>query len=106
MTESAFVKSVLQQASKKDAIEQLDKVNLTKRERMVAEYIYFDGLTTEDGKEVTVILYYNRKDQSEFKSAANTAAGKYSNQNNTYVLGVYTADDFKKQWNSLALAHS
>ena len=47
MTESAFVKSVLQQASKKDAIEQLDKVNLTKRERMVAEYIYFDGLTTE-----------------------------------------------------------
>lgn len=52
MTESAFVKSVLQQASKKDAIEQLDKVNLTKRERMVAEYIYFDGLTTEKVAEV------------------------------------------------------
>ena len=47
MTESAFVKSVLQQASKKNAVEQLDKVNLTKRERIVAEYIYFDGLTTE-----------------------------------------------------------
>ena len=52
MTESAFVKSVLQQASKKDAIEQLDKVNLTKRERIVAEYIYFDGLTTEKVAEV------------------------------------------------------
>lgn len=52
MTDSAFVKSVLQQASKKDAIEQLDKVNLTKRERAVAEYIYFDGLTTEEVAEV------------------------------------------------------
>ena len=52
MTESAFVKSVLQQASKKDAIEQLDKVNLTKRERIVAEYVYFDGLTTEKVAEV------------------------------------------------------
>lgn len=48
MTESAFVKSVLQQASKKNAVEQLDKVNLTKRERIVAEYIYFDGFTTEE----------------------------------------------------------
>lgn len=52
MTDSAFVKSVLQQASKKDAIGQLDKVNLTKRERVVAEYIYFDGLTTEEVAEV------------------------------------------------------
>lgn len=52
MTESAFVKSVLQQANKKNAVEQLDKVNLTKRERIVAEYIYFDGLTTEKVAEV------------------------------------------------------
>ena len=52
MTESAFVKSVLQQASKKIAIDQLNKVNLTKRERTVAEYIYFDGFTTEKVAEV------------------------------------------------------
>ena len=52
MTESAFVKSVLQHASKKNAIDQLNKVNLTKRERTVAEYIYFDGFTTEKVAEV------------------------------------------------------
>ena len=37
------------------------------------------GLTTEDGAEVTVIIYYDRKDQKEFKKAAETAAKSYSN---------------------------
>lgn len=47
MADGAFVKTVLQQANKQYAVEQLDRVNLTIRERLVAEYIYFDGLTTE-----------------------------------------------------------
>ena len=59
------------------------------------------GLTTEDGAEVTVIIYYDRKDQKEFKKAAETAAKSYSNQDNTYLIGVYTADDFKSQWSLL-----
>lgn len=52
MTDSAFVKTVLQQPNKQYAVEQLDRVNLTIRERKVAEYIYFDGLTTEEVAEV------------------------------------------------------
>lgn len=52
MTDGEFVKTVLQQPSKQHAVEQLDRVNLTKRERLVAEFIYFDGLTTEEVAEV------------------------------------------------------
>ncbi|MGF7108935.1 hypothetical protein [Treponema pedis] len=59
------------------------------------------GRTTEDGAEVTVIIYYNREEQIEFKKAAETAAKSYSNQDNTYLIGVYTADEFKSQWSWL-----
>lgn len=65
------------------------------------KYVDPTGLTTEDGAEATVIIYYNRKDQKEFKKAAETAAKSYPNQDNTYLIGVYTADDFKFQWSSL-----
>lgn len=60
-----------------------------------------DGRTTEDGEEVTVIFYYKNFDQSKFKEAAKTASSSYSNEKNTYMIGVYTADDFKSQWNLL-----
>ncbi|MEL3907630.1 MAG: hypothetical protein P1P64_01290 [Treponemataceae bacterium] len=65
------------------------------------KYVDPDGRTTEDGDEVTVIIYYNREDQKEFKKAAETASNLYSNRTNTYLIGVYTADDFKSQWSLL-----
>ncbi|QSI03482.1 RHS repeat domain-containing protein [Treponema pedis] len=65
------------------------------------KYVDPTGRTTEDGAEVTVIIYYNREEQIEFKKAAETAAKSYSNQDNTYLIGVYTADEFKSQWSWL-----
>ncbi|EMB37888.1 RHS repeat-associated core domain-containing protein [Treponema denticola ATCC 33521] len=65
------------------------------------KYVDPTGRTTEDGAEVTVIIYYNRKDQIAFKKAAETAAKSYSNQDNTYLIEVYTADEFKSQWSWL-----
>lgn len=52
MNDANVVKMVLQQANKQNAIEQLERVNLTLKEKRVAELIYFDGLTIEEVAEI------------------------------------------------------
>lgn len=49
---SLIVKSILQQPNKACAVQALDKVNLTIKERDVMRFIYFDGLTAERTAEV------------------------------------------------------
>lgn len=47
MNEYKRVKRVLQQPDKKKAVEELNRVNLTKKERETVELLFFSGATIE-----------------------------------------------------------
>lgn len=52
MNEYKRVKRVLQQPDKKKAVEELNRINLTKKERETVELLFFSGATIERAAEL------------------------------------------------------